>query len=232
MGKIFKKSEEKEIFYFCKNLCQPGNFKNRIKLYLKKSQPSPFPHLLGFSSLPSFEFYAEKITLSSSDENYLLRILKNNIRGEFEAYLLHPEKEKYQYVFVFFENLNRDFLTDAHGRIRFGQFDLEITQLRASLCPPSAIFKLELASGQTEFPLHPHFASSEMAGMELLTEFFFEGKNRILKVQAINLPESIEIKKITMVIDEQEILVAQPQKGIAIFELPENIQTLQINLYE
>lgn len=232
MGKNFKKLEKKEILHFCNSLSHSGNFKNRINLYLRKSQSSPFPHLLGFEGLPSFEFYAEKVTLSSSDENYLLRILKDNIRGGLEAHLLHPEKEKYQYVFVCLDNLNRDYLTDAHGRVYLDQIDLDLSQIKASLCPPSAIFDLDLATSPLSVTLRPRYATGDFEGIELRLEFFSGEKSKILKVQAINLPDNVEIKKIALVINELEILVAIPQKGLAIFEPPENSEVFQINLYE
>jgi hypothetical protein len=232
MGKSFGKLEKKEIVHFCNSVSHSSDFKKRINLYLRKSYPSPFPHLLGFDGLPSFEFYAEKVALSSPDENYLLRILKNNIKGEFEAHLLHPEKEKYQYVFIFLDDLKRDYLTDSHGRVNLGQVDLELYQIEASLCSPSAIFDIKPSTNQLPFAFQPCFATPGLENTELQIEFFTDQKTRILKAQALNLPEEVEIKKMALIVDESEILLAVPQKGLAIFELPEKSGVFQINFYE
>ena len=224
----FKKLKEKEILDFCTQLCQPANFENKIILFFRKSLPSPFPHLLGFEGLTSLEIYGEKVTLASADSSYLLRILKNNISGELQAHLLHVQKEKYQYVFICLDGQDKNYLTDAHGRVNLGKVDLDLSRIKVSLCPPSAIFDLTKTTSQAL----PRFVSDKLNGSKLEAEFFPRESGQTLKIQLTNREKDIDIKRITLIVDESEILIAVPQKGLAILELPENFENLQINLYE
>ncbi|HEK85930.1 MAG TPA: hypothetical protein ENO29_06215 [Candidatus Aminicenantes bacterium] len=228
MKTVLKKLKNDEILEFCSHLSQPPALKNKIQLYFNQSHSSPFPHLLGFEGLSNFEVYAEKVTLSSDDQSYLLRILKDNLKGEFEAHLLHQQKEKYQYVFICFDNQPQNYLTDSHGRAQLGQIALDLSRIKASLCPPSAIFELSKISTLVS----PGWSNDRLASSKIQAEFFPGEKGQILKIRVANLPEEAEIRRMVLIIDEVETLVAIPQKGLAIFELPDNFGDLQINLYE
>ncbi|MCX8160770.1 MAG: hypothetical protein N3G18_07545 [Candidatus Saccharicenans sp.] len=222
-----KRDADQELKDFCSEITRPPVFQNRIKLFHHLSQVSPFPHLVGFSGLPSYEIYAEKRAFISSDHSFLLRILHDHLSGRLEAHLLHPLEHKYRYAFILLESLNREFLTDLHGWTTLGQIDEERSLASVSVCPPSAVF--ELKRGQEPVQI---YAEERLAGCQLKTEFFSVGPQLTLKVQLVNLAEAGEIKRMVLVIDGGETLIAVPQKDLVFYELPEGAQTLRIYLYE
>ncbi|MGQ9801952.1 MAG: hypothetical protein ACUVRL_09870 [Candidatus Saccharicenans sp.] len=222
------KDGRNKIIELCNGLTGQPLFKNRIRLFHYYSQVSPFPHLLGFTGLTSYEVYAEKLTLISADRGYLLRILHDNLSDALEAHLLHAREQKYQYAFLVLEEAGREFLTDAHGRVTLGRIKAESFQLSVSVCPPSAIFQLKPGGS-----LQPLYLEENLRGGHITAELFCSGRQTTLKVNALNLPEGTEIKRIVLVMaGEEEILMAVPQKGLAMFELPSTAGAMGIYLYE
>lgn len=227
MNKIMKISRNKKILEVCNGFTGRPDFKNKIRLFHHYSQVSPFPHLVGFVGLPSYEVYAEKLTLISADHSYLLRILHDNLSDTMEAHLLHARQQKYQYAFLVVDEPGKEFLTDAHGRAMLGKMKIESFHLSVSVCPPSAIFLLN--SGGS---LQPIDVEENLKGLHIMAELFCSGPQATLKVNTLNLPEGTEIKRIVLVMGEEEILIAVPQKGLAMFELTVIPQTMGIYLYE
>ena len=228
MDKMMKNLRKQKILELCAGLTGPPDFKNSIRLFHHYSQVSPFPHLVGFTGLPSYEVYAEKLALISADNGYLLRILHDNLNDTLEAHLLHAEEQKYQYAFLVLDEPRREFLTDAHGRVKLGKIKAESSSLSASVCSPSAIFRLN--PGGT---IHPVYVEENFRNCNIQVELFRSGAQATLKVKPLNLPEGTEIKRMVLVAgDEEETLIAVPQKGLAIFELPATAGTLGIYLYE
>lgn len=227
MDKNPKKSEARELLDLCSGIARPPRFQNRIKLFSHLSQASPFPHLVGFSGLPSYEMYAEKKALVSSDGNFLLRIIHDQLTGCLEAHLLHPLNFKYQYTFIVLETLNREFLTDLHGRAALGQIDEDRALAAIYVCPPSAVFELKPDGTSVQL-----FAEEKLKTCQLKTELFSDGPQLTLKVQPANLPEATEIKRLVLVIDEEETLTSVPQKDLAFYELPDQAGSLRVCLYE
>lgn len=227
MDKNQKKGAEQKLLDLCSEIVRPASFRSRVKLFHHLSQVSPFPHLVGFSGLPSYEIYAEKRALVSSDQNFLLRILHNQLSGRLEAHLLHPLEHKYRYAFVVLDSLNREFMTDLHGWTTLGQFDDDRSLSSVYICPPSAVFELKPGGDAVQI-----YAEESLKDCQLKTELFSVGPQPTLKVQAVDLPESVEIKRMVLVIDGEETLIAVPQKGLAFYELPEGTRSLRIYLYE
>lgn len=227
MDRNQKKDADQKLIDLCSEIAGPAGFRNRVRLFHHLSQVSPFPHLVGFSGLPSYEIYAEKRALVSSDHSFLLRILHDQLRGRLEAHLLHPLEHRYRYAFIVLESLNREFLTDFHGWATLGQITEDRSLFPVSVCPPSAVFELN-PGGE---PLQV-YAEENLKDCRLRTEFFSVGPQPTLKVQPVNLPEGIEIKRMVLVIDAEETLIAVPQKGLAFYELPEGARSLRIYLYE
>ncbi|RFT16578.1 MAG: hypothetical protein OP8BY_1191 [Candidatus Saccharicenans subterraneus] len=222
-----KKGTNQKLRDLCSEITRPAGFRNRIKLFHHLSQVSPFPHLVGFSGLPSYEIYAEKRALVSADHNFLLRILHDQLSGRLEAHLLHPLEHKYRYAFVVLESLNREFLTNLHGWVTLGQIDEDRSLSPISVCPPSAVFELKPGGEPVQV-----YAEEGLRDCRLRAEFFSVGPQPTLKVQTVNLPEGVEIKRMVLVIDAEETLIAVPQKGLAFYELPEGARSLRIYLYE
>lgn len=222
------KDGRNKIIELCNGLTGPPDFKNRIRLFHHHSQVSPFPHLVGFTGLPSYEVYAGKLTLISADHGYLLRILHDNLSDILEAHLLHAREQKYKYAFLVLKEAGREFLTDAHGRVTLGRIKTESFQLSVSVCPPSAIFQFNPGGS-----LQPFYLEENLRGGHITAELFCSGPQTTLKVNTLNLPEGTEIKRIVLVMrEEEEILIALPQRGLAMFELPAIPQTMGIYLYE
>lgn len=222
-----KKGTDQKLKDLCSEIARPAELRNRVKLFHHLSQVSPFPHLVGFSGLPSYEIYAEKRALVSSDHNFLLRILHDQLSGRLEAHLLHPMEHKYRYAFVVLESLNREFLTDLHGWVTLGLIDEDRSLSPVSVCPPSAVFELKPGGEPVQV-----YAEESLRDCRLRIELFSAGPQPTLKVQPVNLPEGVEIKRLVLVIDAEETLIAVPQKGLAFYELPEGARSLRIYLYE
>ncbi|MBC7348844.1 MAG: hypothetical protein H5U05_02605 [Candidatus Aminicenantes bacterium] len=228
MDKIMKNLKNQKILELCAGLTGPPDFKNSIRLFHHYSQVSPFPHLVGFTRLPSYEVYAEKLALVSVDHGYLLRILHDSLNDTLEAHLLHAEEHKYQYAFLVLDEPRREFLTDAHGRVKLGKVKAESLSISASVCPPSGIFRLD--PGGT---LEPLYVEENLRSCHLQAELFPSGPQATLKVKPLNLPDGTEIKRMVLVVgDKEETLIAVPQKGLAMFELPPTAGNLGIYLYE
>lgn len=227
MDKNQKKDAEQKLLDLCSEIARPPGFRNRVKLFHHLSQVSPFPHLVGFSGLPSYEIYAEKRALVSSDHNFLLRILHDQLSGRLEAHLLHPLEHKYRFAFIILDGPNREFLTDFHGWAILGQIDEDRWLSSVSVCPPSAVFELKPGGESVQV-----YAEESLKDCRLRTELFSVGPQPTLKVQPVNLPEAVEIKQMVLVTDGEETLIAVPQKGLAFYELPEGTRSLRIYLYE
>ena len=223
----FKKKTDTEFVNLCSELARPANFRRRVKLFHHLSQVSPFPHLVGFSGLPSYEIYAEMRSLVSSDHSFLLRILHDQLSGRLEAHLLHPSEHRYRYTFIVLESLKHEFLTDFHGWAFLGQIEEDRALAAVSVSPPAAVFELKPDDEPVLI-----FAEEELKECRLKTEFFSVGPQPTLKVRLVNLPEDSEIKRVVLVIDDQETLIAVPQKDLTFYELPESFRTLRIYLYE
>ncbi len=227
MDRNLKKAADRKLINLCSEIARPSGFGNRVRLFHRLSQVSPFPHLVGFSGLPSYEIYAEKRALISSDQNFLLRILYDQLSGRLEAHLLHPLEHKYRYAFIVLDSLNREFLTDHHGWATLDQFDDDRWLYSVYVSPPGAIFELKPGGQPVQI-----YAGESLKDCQLKTEFFSVGPQSTLKVQAVNLPESVEIKRMVLVIDGEETLIAVPRKDLAFYELPEGACCLRIYLYE
>lgn len=221
------KGAKQKLKDLCSEIARPASFRNRVMLFHHLSLISPFPHMVGFSGLPSYEIYAEKRALVSSDHNFLLRILHNQLSGRLEAHLLHPLEHKYRYAYIILESLNREFLTDLHGWVTLGQINENLPLSPVSVCPPSAIFELNPSGEPVQV-----YAEESLKDCQLRTELFFIGPQPTLKIQSVNLPEGVEIKRMVLVIDAEETLIATPQKGLAFYELPEDARSLRTYLYE
>ncbi len=205
----------------------PG-FRKRVKLFPHHRQPSAFPHLLGFSGLTSGEAYTEKITLISASRDYLLRILQDHLKDRLEAHLLHPEPRKYQHAFIILENLKREFLTDSHGRTDLGPLELDQAILSVYVCPPSAVFEITPSGEAIKL-----YAEKRLETCSLESEFFQADRQLVVKIKLLNLPETVEIKRALLVVDDRETLTGQPWKNLIIFETPLlNVNSLKICLYE
>ncbi|MCR4396026.1 MAG: hypothetical protein NUW07_04730 [Candidatus Saccharicenans sp.] len=228
MAKDVKNSGKHKFNDLCAGLTGLPDFKNSIRLFHHHSQVSPFPHLVGFTGLPSYEVYAEKLALVSADHGYLLRIIHDNLNDVLEAHLLHAEEQKYQYAFLVLDEPRREFLTDAHGRVKLGKMEAESSAISVSVCPPSAGFRLS-----PEGTIDPVYVEENLRGSQIQAELFFSRPQATLKVKPLHLPPGTEIKRMVLVIgDEEEILIAVPQKGLAMFELPDSAGSLRIYLYE
>lgn len=227
MDRNLKKDAGRKLSDLCSEIARPAAFRNRVRLFHRLSQVSPFPHLVGFSGLPSYEIYAEKKTLVSSDQNFLLRILHDQLSGRLEAHLLHTLEHKYRYAFIVLDSLNREFLTDLHGWASLGQVEDDRSLSSVYVCPPAAVFELKPDSEPVQI-----YAEERLKDCRLNTEFFSVGPQLTLKVQAVNLPELVEIKRMVLVIDGEETLIAVPQRNLAFYELPEGARCLRIYLYE
>lgn len=227
MDRNYKKSVDQKLIERCSEIARPASFRNRIKLFHHLSQVSPFPHLVGFSGLLSYEIYSEKIALVSPDHSFLLRILHDQLSAQLEAYLLHPLEHKYRYAYIMLESLNREFLTDHHGWAALGQVDQDRSLAAVSVCPPSAIFELRLDGEPVRI-----YAEEHLKDCRLKAELFSVGPQATLKVQPVNLPADSEIKRMVLVIANRETLIAVPQNDLAFYELPENVGSLRIYLYE
>ncbi len=231
MSKAGKPKEKSESKDFCCSLCQKAEFKETVSLFYWHTQTSPFPYLLGFTGRPPFEFYAEKIILASSDRKFLLRILKNTLSGEHQAYLLHEESHKYQYTFITFEHSWKEFLTDCQGQARLDRIDMELYPIKASVCPPCAIFQMPSFLNSAR-RLFPSYANENWKNSSLVMELFREQTPLTLKIQVEKPEVESELKRIVLILSNQEKLIAVPTKELALFELPEKVIPVQANLYE
>jgi len=63
-------------------------------------------------------------------------------------------------------------------------------------------------------------------------EYFSATPDQVLKVQIGNIPEGREIARVVLVTNQQETLIAVPQKRLCLFELPAGARDGQFNIYE
>lgn len=55
----------------------------------------------------------------------------------------------------------------------------------------------------------------------------------MVKIKLLNFPETVEIKRALLVVDDEETLTGQPWKNLIIFEMPLlKVNSLKICLYE
>jgi len=223
---------EKIIF----NSCRPNHYEDPpsviISLYQIKLESSPFPQLVGFSRLPGYDYYSEKVSLASPDGQYLLRIIKDTVNNQLHAHLLHQEKSSHQYVFVCPENQRFCYLTDAHGRAKLNDFDL--SDLNIKLLPPAAVFEyFSLGVSQTA-SLNPVRYVERFKDSTLLVELFPQNEEFIIKVKFTTPDHQLKAIKMVLIKEGEEPLIAIPLKNIALFEVPARFidtEKVQINIY-
>ncbi len=188
--------------------------------------------LIGKGAPSRHEIYTAVLTRTSLDQNYVFRILKNRETKDAEAFLSHPEKELYSFVFFRFEGIDGEFMTDARGRTLLGSPAYDLASVKVRLFPPSAVFRAEgpLADGAgTSKPVF-----SAMAEPELWIETDparREGRTSLtVKVH----PEAAarRVDRIALILGEKSVLTAAAIRGISIFEDLVDAENLQINLYE
>jgi len=203
-----------------------------ISLYQTRFEPSPFPQLLGFSHLAGYDYYSEKVSLTSADGQYLLRIIKDTVNNQLQAHLLHQEKSSYQYVFICAENQRNCYLTDAHGQAKLKDFDL--LDLKLKLMPPVAIFEyFPQGVSQTAF-LKPIRYVERFKDSNLQVELFQQDEEYIFKVKFMSPDSQLKARKMVLVKEDEEPLMAIPFKNMALFEVPARFidsEKVQINIY-
>jgi hypothetical protein len=218
---------------FCDSLARHWNFRTSFELFRLNRPPASPPQLLALSAWPSFEIYAEKMSFISGDGSYLLRVIENKMSGNLEGHLIHSLPQKYQQVFIELDGLAGEYLTDSHGLVNFGKIELDTSQIRINLCPPAAIFKFKQSWSWPAARIYPQLIPA--AGWEQIVldlEYFSATPDQVLKVQIGNIPEGREIARVVLVINQQETLIAVPQKGLGLFELPARARDGQFNIYE
>ena len=217
---------------FCDSLVRHWNFRTSFELFRLNRPPASLPQLLALSALPSFEIYAERMSFISGDGSYLLRIIENKMSGALEGHLIHSLPQKYQQVFIELEGLTGEYLTDRHGLVNFGKIELDASQVRVNLCPPVAIFKFKHSWSWPAARIYPELVSAGWEPAVLDLEYFSAAPDQVLKVQIGNIPEGREIARAVLVTNQQETLIAVPQKGLGLFELPARARDGQFNIYE
>lgn len=196
------------------------------------SESSPFPHLVGFSHLTACEYYSEKLSLTSTDGSYLLRIIKDAVNQHLIAHLLHQEKAGYQYVFICPDNHPECYLTDSHGLAVLKEIDPCHPEIK--LMPPVAIFEFcPLEAGRIE-DIRPAWFLETFKNSSLQVEIFPQDRTYIIKVYFSCSSSELKAKKMVLIKKEEEPLIAIPLKNITFFEVPARFidsEKVQINIY-
>ena len=217
---------------FCGSLARHWNFRSSFELFRLNRPPASPPQLLALSAWPSFEIYAEKMSFISEDGSYLLRVIENKMSGNLEGHLIHSHPQKYQQVFIELEGLTGEYLTDSHGLVNFGKIELDTSRVRVNLCSPVAIFKFKHLWSCPAVKIYPELISTGWEQTVLDLEYFSATPDQVLKVQIGNIPEGREIARVVLVTNQQETLIAVPQKRLCLFELPAGARDGQFNIYE
>lgn len=203
-----------------------------VCLHKVRSETPPFPNLIGFSHLSAADYYSEKLSLASSDGQYLLRIINDPIHHQLQAHLLHREKSSYQYVFICPRDQARCYLTDSHGLVLLE--DLELSDPSIKIMPPAAIFEFSPPETKQTAFLKPAWCIESLKDSALEVEIFRQERDLTIKVKFLNPNSALKLKKMVLAKEEEEPLIATTFKNMALFEVPArfiNSEKVQINIY-
>ena len=194
----------------------------------------PIPVCEGKSPLPSYETHSAVITHVSSDQAYLLRILKEKRSGNLETFLIHPEKNLYRFVFFRIEGIEQEFITDFQGRALIGRHDLDLSRAKIRISPPFAVFPADLTKSKEIHNIKPEFNATHRKNLAISVSLIEQERKQSLRVLVPRFHRQSSGSRVNLILNRKEVYSSLSHKGVALFEELDDSFPLkfQINLYE
>jgi len=86
---------------------------------------------------------AHLITLSSENDEIILRMMRDNLTGNTVLFVISENPKYYQNVLLKLSGIDQEFMTDANGRVDLGNIELpDLPELKISLTVADDVFKL------------------------------------------------------------------------------------------
>lgn len=226
-------SRDRTVRRFARNLAGGASLAGQVPLVRIPARPRAGRLLLGKSPEASPDSYVEVLSWRSLEEPFVLRVLKEKRTGRLEAFLLHPLPDRYRFAFLKIEGLDRDFLTDVHGRVSLGERPIDFGRDRVRIIPPSAVFRLGPAGDEEPIRASGTALASGAKRMRPRLAYAKMGDTQVLKVRVPAFAgKSGGGERVVLVLGGERVRISVPLRGVSIFEDVEPGQELQINLYE
>ncbi len=190
--------------------------------------------LLGESGEIPVDSFVEVLTCGSPDEPFFLRILKEKRTSRHEAFLVHPEPDRYRFAFLKIEGRELDFLTDAHGRASLGPWTGDLGRERIRIQPAFAVYSLSLGrAGRPSGKLKSLWGKAKERDRSLILSCDTMAGKKVLRVKVPAFERrAVRGERVVLISGGRRVRISIPQRGVSIFEGVEPGRNHQINLYE
>ncbi len=219
---------------FSRNISGTGRPLRRLTLVRQAAARKGRRVLLGESGEIALDSFVEVLTCGSPDEPFFLRILKEKRTNRHEAFLVHPEPDRYRFAFLKIEGRDLDFLTDAHGRASLGPWAGDLGRERIRIQPAFAVYGLSLGrSGRPAGKLKSSWGKAKEKDRNLILSCDTMNGKKVLKVRVPAFERRAgRGERIVLISGGRRARISIPQRGVSIFEGVEPGRNHQINLYE
>ncbi len=194
--------------------------------------PAGPPIRYGLEGALVFETFSEVVSHASVDQKFVFRLLRDKSSGRLDAFLMHPEKNLYRFARVRLSGIPAEFITDSHGRFSLDRSGFDFGRTTVMIVPPFAVYRCRLSDRSDRLELRPEFAVPGRMDTPIHLSYADGGSAKSLVVRVPAFEAARGGEKIALIADGEEIRMAVPQKGTAVFEDPGVRRELQINLYE
>ena len=119
-------------------------------------------------------------TYATAEKLILIRVFKNNSKGDFNLYLICEDAEKIKSALVNIERIDKDFISDKEGLIKIKDHSLD-RQMKINIHSPIARFEVERDISDKN---SHEFQCVLKSGMMLIVDISDENIFAVLKVTA------------------------------------------------
>lgn len=174
-------------------------------------------------------------TLCSENPDIVLRVMRDTDKGEDYLHLISDDPALSSNVMVQIPELNREFITDNHGRAILENIELEkLEQLKWQVKMPDAVFSLEpliYDPDKTEYGSDIILETEKHDRIKVTFEGKTEGKQ--IAIEILELEGVSNFGQVKVILTQKESLVtrnAVPKSPIT-FRLEDNKAVINIRLF-